>query len=215
VNPPPPPPANSAQAPDPPLSTQFAGEFDSPPVPTSAPAPQAYAAAPPDDESSDPDDYEKDPSILIENDRVILENGAQLPTNYCVKSGKPAFCVVRKALRDPRNPFTWFGGRPRIEVGLSKKHRENRLVALALTWSVFGMGVVMIIAGLVLLDGIKGGIGLFLVLISGVFRATSPIWAARVDEDYIEIRGTGQLFRDRLKAIPGAELEYQTRDEED
>lgn len=123
--------------------------------------------------------------------------------------------MVNKALRDPRDPRTWFGGRPRIDVGLSKKHRENRLVALALTWSVFGMGVLILIGGLVLIDPIKLALGLFLLFISGIFRAYSPVWAARIDEDYIEIRGTGQLFRDRLKGIPGAELDYEAGAEED
>ena len=46
------------------------------------------------------------------------------------ESSPPELAV---ALRHPRQPSTWFGARPVLEMGLCRKHRDDRSVAVALS----------------------------------------------------------------------------------
>jgi len=138
------------------------------------------------------------PSLSIEGTDVILEHGAELPTEFCIKCGRPAVRIVHKSLRDPRKPRTWFGNRKRIPIGLSKKHHENRLIALTLTWPVLAIGILLLVTGAVTLSYLEVGIGAVLALASGVFRAASPVWSPENGEDRVVIRGTGEGFRRKL-----------------
>lgn len=137
-------------------------------------------------------------AILVKGNEITLENGAELPADYCIKSGHPSVRVVHKALRDPRKPLTWFGKRKRIPIGLSKKHYENHLIALTLTWSIFALGILLIVCGALTLGFFDVVIGAGLTVGSGVFRAISPVWSPRITEDHVVICGTGENFRKKL-----------------
>ena len=123
-----------------------------------------------------------------------------MPTSICEKSGKPAVRVVSKRMRDPLNPLTWFLTRPEVKIGLCRKEYENRLVAISLTWAVFGLGVFLLVMGTLNVEVLFITIGSVLVLISGAFRARVPIWTDLIADDEISVLGTGEAFRDLLES---------------
>lgn len=133
---------------------------------------------------------------------LIVLNGASLPCRLCIKSGRPAVKTVEIALRNPTNPLTWFGKRPRLEVGLSRKHLDNHRVAVALTWSVLGLGALMVITGAVTRSPVTILAGSFAMAISGLFRALSPVTSSSASADYLEVAGAGEAFLKQLPAPP-------------
>lgn len=154
----------------------------------SAPANDAY-----------PEDHFEDPAIVIEGDDLILENGAPMPADGCVKCARPATHTIDKKLRNPRNPLTWFGKRYHLQIGLCKKHRENYLIAQALTWSVLGLGAILLVVGIATLHWISILVGLLLLAVSGVFRALVPVWSDSVEARRVVIRGCGEPYLDELR----------------
>lgn len=108
--------------------------------------------------------------------------------------------VVSKRMRDPLNPLTWFWKRPEVKIGLCRKEYENRLVAISLTWAVFGLGVFLLVMGTLNVEVLFITIGSVLVLISGAFRARVPIWTDLIADDEISVLGTGEAFRDLLES---------------
>ena len=137
--------------------------------------------------------------LTLRRDTIVVEGGAELPSQWCVKCGKPARKVINKALRNPMNPATWFGGRVRVPVGLCRKHGESRAVAVAATWSLFAVGAVIAIGSLLSLKFVGFGVGLLAVLFSGVFRATSPVSSKYAESDCYEIEGSGPEYREELR----------------
>lgn len=130
---------------------------------------------------------------------LIIENGASIPTEFCIKSGRPAVKTLEISLRCPSKPATWFGKRPRLEVGLCRKYPDNHHVAVALTWSVLAVGAVVLITGILSVSVITAVVGLLAMGISGLFRATSPVTSSDATEGYATIDGAGAAY---LKHLP-------------
>jgi hypothetical protein len=129
---------------------------------------------------------------------IVVENGASIPTTSCIKSGRPVFKTMEVSLRNPANPKTWFGRRPAVEVGLSRKYYENYIVAVALTWSFLGVGALVLTAGIFALSPLTVVVGLIATAVSGVFRATSPVTSPDATETYATIAGAGDAYLKRL-----------------
>lgn len=127
-----------------------------------------------------------------------MEHGATIPTDSCVKCGRSAKREILTELRSPFNPLTWFGKRPRIEVGLCRRHHENHLVAVALTWSLLGLGLLLFVAGVVTKSLVSCLFGLAAMAFSGLFRATSPVTSSDACEEGATIAGTGKSYRQQL-----------------
>lgn len=130
---------------------------------------------------------------------LIIENGAAIPTEFCIKSGRPAVKTVEISLRSPFKPMTWFGKRPRLEVGLSRKHLDNHNVAIALTWSVLAVGGLVLVTGVLSFSLITALVGFLAMGISGLFRAASPVASGDATEEYATIDGAGAAY---LKHLP-------------
>lgn len=130
---------------------------------------------------------------------LVIENGAPVPTEYCIKCGRPAVKTVEISLRSPVKPMTWFGKRPRLEVGLSRKHLDNHNVAVALTWSVLAVGGVVLVTGVLSFSFITALVGLIAMGISGLFRAASPVTSRDATEEYATLEGAGAAY---LKHLP-------------
>jgi len=130
---------------------------------------------------------------------LVIENGAPIPTEFCIKSGRPAVKTVEISLRNPANPMTWFGKRPRLEVGLSRKHLDNHNVAVALTWSVLAVGAVVLVAGVLSFSIITAFVGLIATGVAGLFRACSPVTSPDATAEYATISGAGEAY---LKHLP-------------
>ncbi|MEX2581355.1 MAG: hypothetical protein WD342_20025 [Verrucomicrobiales bacterium] len=96
------------------------------------------------------------------------------------------------------NPLTWFGKCPRIDVGLCRRHHENHLVAVTLSWSLLGLGLLLLAAGAMTTSLLSCLVGLAAVIAAGLFRASSPVRSADAREDYATIAGTGESYRQRL-----------------
>lgn len=133
---------------------------------------------------------------------LIVLNGASIPREYCIKSGRPAVETLVISLRNPLNPLTWFGKRPRLEAGLSRRHLDNHGVAVALTWSVLSLGVLLMITGVITFSLITGLIGLVAGAISGLFRALSPVTSSSASADYLVIDGADESFLQHLPDSP-------------
>jgi hypothetical protein len=130
---------------------------------------------------------------------LIIENGASIPTDFCIKSGRPAVKTLEISLRCPAKPATWFGKRQRLEVGLCRKHLDNHYVSVALTWSVLAVGGLVLVTGVLSLSVITAVVGLFAMGISGLFRAMSPVTSSDATEEYATIEGAGAAY---LKHLP-------------
>ncbi len=138
------------------------------------------------------------PLLFREGDDVFLEQGAEADTHLCIKCSHPSKKIVNKALRNPKNPGTWFGGCRRIEIGLCKKHAENYAVAKALTFSLLGLGIIFVGIG-----AATSGIPLMVAgavccSACGVFRARVPVSSPNGKDEYSIIHGVGEAFKATL-----------------
>lgn len=146
------------------------------------------------------------PAMFRHGKSLYISEGSQLPLNVCIRCRKEAKGQVRKALRNPFNPLTWFGGQPRISVPLCQKHRESHMIALSLTFSLLAMGAVILGVGIYTLSVTTSAVGLLLILCCGVFRATVPVWSRDARREPMEISGTGEEFRGMFpECDPGEE----------
>jgi hypothetical protein len=107
---------------------------------------------------------------------------------------------VEVALRNPRDPRTWFGERPRLKVGLSRKQYENHAVATALTWSFLALGLLLLVAGVLTGGWVASSLGLLTLVFSGLFRACSPVTGSASSEESITVRGACPAFLRKLNA---------------
>jgi len=140
------------------------------------------------------------PSRIISGSELVLEHGAAVPVGFCIKCGRPACGSWAIALRNPRQPGTWFGARPVLELGLCQKHRDDRSVAVALTWSFLAIGVLLVAVGAMTLSLASVLIGLLAMGGSGWFRAASPVVANLVTENRIVVSGAGAAFLRQIES---------------
>lgn len=131
-------------------------------------------------------------------ENVIVENGAPVPTAICIRSGRPSCRTLEITLRNPADPRTWFGPRPRLEVGLCRKYYEDHFVAVALTWSVLAVGAIMLTAGLLSHSAVTAVVGFLAMGVSGFFRATSPVTSPDATATRATLVGAGPIFRNHL-----------------
>ncbi len=165
----------------------------------SAPQPPTHPAivpVPPEPVHEDPQ-APLAPRISRNGAALILEGNPALPLGVCIKSGRPATSVIKASLRNPKNPRTWFGRRPVVEVGLCRKHYENHSVALALTWSVFAVGSILLLVSVLTMSLFSVIIGLLAVGVSGIFRAASPIHSPDASDDYATVYGVADFVLDQ------------------
>ncbi|MDA7920975.1 hypothetical protein N9B73_04395 [Verrucomicrobiales bacterium] len=139
-----------------------------------------------------------EPTCYRDSEKIVIEYGGAPPVEFCIKSGRPAQKVILTSLRNPFNPTTWFGKQPRIEVGLSRKYYDSHLVAVALTWSLFSIGLVILASGLASISWVSFLVGFLAVAISSVFRASSPVISKNATEDYAKIEGASESFLKHL-----------------
>ena len=134
---------------------------------------------------------------------LVIENGASIPTDFCIKSGRPAVKTLEISLRNPANPTTWFGKRPRLEVGLCGKHLDDHHVAVALTWSLLAVGAIVLVTGILAFSVITAVVGLLSMGISGLFRATSPVTSRDATDEYATVDGAGAAYLKHLSERAG------------
>lgn len=129
------------------------------------------------------------------NGKLYISEGAELPSAICINCGKASTKVVRKALRNPYNPMTWAGRKPRVTVGLCKQHNESFNIMRALAFSLLGVGLLLFIVGLMNFAIGSIVIGAVTMFLCGLFRSLKPVWSPNTRVEPIEIRGTGDAFR--------------------
>lgn len=129
---------------------------------------------------------------------LVIEHGASIPTEWCIKSGRPAYRVIEVSLRNPANPMTWFGSRPVIEVGICRKHYENHSVAVTLTWSVLALGFILLAVGILAAGMVSAMLGVIAIAGSGFFRATSPVTSPDATDLRATVFGAGEGYLRRL-----------------
>lgn len=129
------------------------------------------------------------------NGKLYISEGAELPPAICINCGRPSVGVVRKALRNPCNPLTWIGSKPRVTVGLCKQHKENFMIMKALAFSLLGVGLLIFISGIVKFSVVSIVVGAITMILCGIFRSLKPVWSPNTRVEPIEICGTGKQFR--------------------
>jgi len=125
---------------------------------------------------------------------LYLSPDSEVATDTCICCGKRATRTVRKSLRNPKKPTTWFGKQPTYEFGLCRKHAEESSVAVALTFSVLAIGTLLLVAGAVTISPLTIVVGLLAVLTSGVFRARTPVFSPDAEEDRVAVAGVGEVY---------------------
>ena len=155
------------------------------------PAPYNIEPVPPEPAYEEPP-QEILPRISRNGDSLILEGNPAIPTDLCLKSGRPATNTLTVSLRNPRNPMTWFGKRPKIEIGLCRKHYENHSVALALTWSLMAVGAILLVVSVLTFSFLSALVGLAAIGISGIFRAASPVTLVDATDSFATIDGVAE-----------------------
>jgi hypothetical protein len=141
------------------------------------------------------------PALYVSGGEIILEHGSPLPVGSCVKCGRPACGAWTLALRNPRLPGTWYGARPVLEMGLCRKHRDDRSVAVALTWSFLSIGALLVVVGALTFSWVSVLVGLLAMGGAGWFRAASPVVATLVTETRIVIAGAGAALLKQLRSV--------------
>jgi len=141
------------------------------------------------------------PRIVRKGRDLILENDAALPTRICVRSARPAYREIPVSLREPSNPLSWFGPRPRVRVGLSRRQWENHTVAVAMTWSFLGVGSLLLLSGILTSALITSVVGLVTAGVAGLFRAWSPVTGEKVSDHAVRLRGAGDGFLRQVDAV--------------
>lgn len=133
--------------------------------------------------------------------QIFVPEGGYLSTESCIKCGKPSRHIDLAKLRSPSDPRTWFGKRPEMNVGLCRKHHENHIVAVALTWSILIVGAVLLLAGIFSMSLVSIVVGLFAMGVSGIFRATSPVTSCRdcKSQGNLMINGASDAYRKQVR----------------
>jgi hypothetical protein len=92
-----------------------------------------------------------------------------------------AICVRKKAV---------------IHIGLCEHHRKQRGYVIAGSWLAVVAGVIMLIAGISNSSGGLAVAGIALLLGGAIFGAVRGpmVAAAKIDKDYVWVRGPGQAF---------------------
>lgn len=147
----------------------------------------------------DRDDPGLHPLVFRQGKKLFVATGAALPDGVCIRSGRKVKKKIKKAIRNPFNPMTWFGGQVRKEIGLSKKHLESYYMALALTYSLLALGIGFFVFGIYNKNWGIAAFGLAGALGCGVFRAAVPIWSPNPKAEPLELRGVGSEY---IKQFP-------------
>lgn len=178
-----------------------------PPVSTPEPVPAEDRAIEPSSSSSETSGVPGIPRAFRRGRQLILENEPSIPTHICIKSGRPTYRELEVALRSAKNPLTWFGKRPTLHVGLCRKSFDDYRVAGALTWSVLGIGVLMLVAGLATLSWLTIAVGVIAIGICGVFRATSPVTSPDATEERATVIGASPSYLKKFEEYPELTVE--------
>lgn len=123
---------------------------------------------------------------------------SELPTDICIKSGRAPVATVTQSIRHAKSLATWYLPCPKVEIALSKKHLDDHRVAHALTYSLLGLGLLLVVVGAATLSFVTLGIGLVTAVLSGVFRARASIQGWNRGEGIYQIAGAHDSYIHRL-----------------
>jgi hypothetical protein len=142
----------------------------------------------------DLDDPGLHPKVFQQNGKLYAAMSAVLPDDTCIRCENKTSKDVTEALRNPYNPFAWFGGQIREEVGLCTRPLERYCTAPALTYSLLVFGIMFV--GIGFYSKIYGVAEsrLLGVLGCGVFRAAVPIWSPNTRREPLELRDVGKKY---------------------
>lgn len=188
---------NDLSAPDQHGSAQPSGAHLPP-----APARQ-IVPVPPDPELAPP----PAPVVYRCGSLLVIEDGAELPQELCVRCGHAALKSWTLHPRNPRNPRTWFGRRESVLAGLCRKHREDHTVAIAATWSMLVLGVLLLVVGTVTLSVATIIVGVFAAALAGIFRAGSMLTLVKGDEKKVVLAGSKPAFLKQFSEAPEQDVE--------
>lgn len=150
------------------------------------------------------------PQAFQQEGELFLPRGAALPTDVCVCCTRNPRKIFHKALRNPKNPGTWFGRTTSLDIGLCKIHKDRYHVALALTFSLLILGIIIVLAGILTLSFTTILLGLIPISVSGFFRARMPITSPNPRSELIEIHGAGAVMLSRIPVVNPVDVNFST-----
>ena len=142
------------------------------------------------------------PLAFQEGGKLYAPIGAALPTEVCICCGRKNLKTIHKTIRNPKDLRTWFGNISSFDVGLCKKHSEDYNIALALTFSAFGIGLFLLGVGAFTMSLTPIILGLLSISVCGIFRARLPIYSPAPQSDQIEIKGACTKFLSLIPEMP-------------
>lgn len=149
---------------------------------------------PPDSNDSEQQFTDRDRYPFHIDGTLYMPLECGLPVDTCICCDKPSVKTVTKSLRNPKSPLTWYSRVPKVEIGLCKKHAEDRGVACALTYSMLALGALLIGVAIFTFSVPTIAVGAIAVLTSGIFRARSPIQGRDRGDDIYEIRSAHESY---------------------
>lgn len=145
-----------------------------------------------------PPEPERFPLAYRYEGRLYIEEGADPPVEHCICCGRKSAKTIRKALRNPRNPLSWFGKTTPVSMGLCRRHADNNNIGIALTWSLLAVGVLLVGTGIATMSIPAMAVGVVAATGSGIFRAIMPVHVASVRTEPIEIRGFSPKYLEKV-----------------
>ncbi|MEO0413501.1 MAG: hypothetical protein AAF226_00960 [Verrucomicrobiota bacterium] len=138
------------------------------------------------------------PTVYQEGRKMISCYQGKPHLDQCIMTGGDAHKVVLTPLRHPFNPGTWWGKRPKLRVGLSKRALFMCRLMETMSWlSLLGGGMAVGFA-IYTLEPLLYVLGAGLTIISGALRSRFPVFSWTVTKRRAEISGAHKEFLNRL-----------------
>lgn len=154
---------------------------------------------------TDHPEYQEPTYAYSKDDTLHVPESAVVPTEICIGCGRPSKTVVSKTIRQPLNPLTWYSKQTAIDIGLCKKHIDDRRVGVALTFSLLILGLVFIVAGIATSSIGMIAFGFVAAVVSGYFRARIPVFRSEPEGWVLKVRGAGKGFLQQIPKWDGPE----------
>src|SRR5262245_24668688 len=164
-------------------------------------------------------DPERPISAWRDGSVMVMLPGTDIP-HRCVKCNKPADEPTRQRTVSWYNPWllllilagilVWaivvmfVRKHAVVSPGLCADHKRRRRNVIAVAWIGGLAGMLLIYAGINSSDGAQGAIGFFATLISIVLGTAMGriVHAARIDDQYVRLKGCGEPFLATLPEFP-------------
>ena len=225
--PPPPAPGSYTNYPPPPMNYPVMPPAQQPNAPSYGAPPGApvYGAPPPPQVFSPPPmpfyggAYDQAPGVWQDGSMLVATKEIMLP-DRCVKCNGPANGYRLKRNMNWHDPLYYLiifaspliyaviaiivRKKARVYVGLCETHKQNRTIALFVTWSLFAAGIGSFVLAIASKTGTPVLLGIVLLLAAAIYGNFGPrvVYASKIDERFAWIKGVGREYLSQFPQWP-------------